>query len=175
MRDRARSVRGRRSRRGHRRCARSHPNGLPPRAGGGVRRLPPARTSPLMTRDYYEILGVSRQATDDEIKRAYRDLARRYHPDSNPGDPEAEERFKEVSVAYETLRDPERRRRYDVFGDGGGRAGPAPGAEQFGFGDLFDAFFGGDPFGMRGAQTGPTRGADAEALIELTLAEAAFG
>ena len=128
-----------------------------------------------MTRDYYEILGVTRQATDDEIKRAYRDLARRYHPDSNPGDPEAEERFKEASVAYETLRDPERRRRYDVFGDGGTRGGPQPGAEQFGFGDLFDAFFGGDPFGMRRGQTGPTRGADAEALIELTLAEAAFG
>ncbi|HZP28620.1 MAG TPA: J domain-containing protein, partial [Acidimicrobiia bacterium] len=94
---------------------------------------------------------------------------------SNPDDPEAEERFKEVSVAYETLRDPERRRRYDVFGDGGARTGAAPGGDQFGFGDLFDAFFGGDPFGMRRPQTGPTRGSDAEAFIELTLAEAAFG
>ena len=128
-----------------------------------------------MIRDFYEILGVTRESTDDEIKRAYRDLARRYHPDSNPGDPEAEERFKEVSVAYETLRDPERRRRYDVFGDSGGRGGPPPTAEQFGFGDLFDAFFGGDPFNMRRAQSGPPRGQDAEAVIELTLAEAAFG
>jgi molecular chaperone DnaJ len=129
-----------------------------------------------MIRDFYEVLGVSRQSTDEEIKRAYRDLARRYHPDGNPGDPEAEERFKEVSVAYETLRDPERRRRYDVFGDSGGRGGgPPQGGEQFGFGDLFDAFFGGDPFNMHRAQTGPARGADAEALIELTLVEAAFG
>ncbi len=128
-----------------------------------------------MIRDFYEILGVTRQSTDDEIKRAYRDLARRYHPDGNPGDPEAEERFKEVSVAYETLRDPERRRRYDVFGDSGGRGAPAQAGEQFGFGDLFDAFFGGDPFNMRRAQSGPPRGADAEAVIELTLGEAAFG
>jgi molecular chaperone DnaJ len=131
-----------------------------------------------MIRDFYEILGVSRESTDDEIKRAYRDLARRYHPDGNPGDSEAEERFKEVSVAYETLRDPERRRRYDVFGDsgaGGGRGGPAPTGDQFGFGDLFDAFFGGDPFNMRRAQSGPPRGQDAEAVIELTLAESAFG
>ena len=72
-----------------------------------------------MSRDHYEVLGVTRHATDDDIKRAYRDLARRYHPDSQPDDPEAEERFKEISVAYETLRDPERRRRYDLFGDNG--------------------------------------------------------
>ena len=67
-----------------------------------------------MSRDCYTVLGVTRQASDEEIKRAYRDLARRYHPDSHPDDPDAEDRFKEVSVAYETLRDPERRRRYDV-------------------------------------------------------------
>ena len=129
-----------------------------------------------MSRDFYEVLGVSRSATDDDIKRAYRELARRFHPDSNRDDPEAEERFKEVTIAYETLRDPERRRRYDVVGDSGGRTtgGPAGANDPFGFGDLFDAFFGGDPFGrQRGGP--PTRGPDAEAVIELTLQEAAFG
>ncbi|MSO78202.1 MAG: molecular chaperone DnaJ [Acidimicrobiia bacterium] len=126
--------------------------------------------------DYYELLGVSRSATEDELKRAYRELARRYHPDSGHNDPAHEEKFKEISVAYETLRDPERRRRYDVFGDGGGRAGAGPSADAFGFGDLFDAFFGGggDPFGNRRGGA-PGRGPDAEALLELTLEEAAFG
>ncbi|HEY7107662.1 MAG TPA: molecular chaperone DnaJ [Acidimicrobiia bacterium] len=128
--------------------------------------------------DYYEVLGVSRSATADELKRAYRALARRYHPDNNPGDPEAEARFKEVSVAYETLSDPERRRRYDVFGEDGVRAGGGPagpgGGDAFGFGDLFDAFFGGDPFGQRG-QAGPLRAPDAEAMVQLDLAQAAFG
>ncbi len=125
--------------------------------------------------DYYELLGIARNATDEEIKRAYRALARQYHPDSNP-DPAAESKFKEINVAYETLKDPERRRRYDVFGEDGARAGggggPA-GGEAFGFGDIFDAFFGGDPFGNR--QTGPPRAPDAEAVVHLELAQAAFG
>jgi molecular chaperone DnaJ len=126
--------------------------------------------------DYYELLGVARNATDDEIKRAYRALARQYHPDSNP-DPEAEAKFKDINVAYETLKDPERRRRYDLFGEDGARATPGgggPGGDAFGFGDIFDAFFGGDPFGNRG-QASPPRAPDAEAVVHLQLGDAAFG
>ena len=121
--------------------------------------------------NHYAVLGVSSEATADEIKRAYRRLARQYHPDSNGGDPDAVERFKEVTRAYETLSNPERRRRYDMFGtDEAGPAGPSAG-DAFGFGDLFDAFFGGGGPG----RTGPLRGPDAEVRLELTLAEAAFG
>ena len=130
-----------------------------------------------MSRDFYEVLGISRSATNEEIKRAYRDAARRHHPDGNSGDPASEELFKEATVAYETLRDPERRRRYDVFGDDGSRgtAGSGGQGDAFGFGDIFDAFFGGDPFATRRGPSGPTRGPDAEVVIELTLVEAAFG
>jgi molecular chaperone DnaJ len=131
-----------------------------------------------LPRSHYEVLGVSPQATEADIKRAYRALARRYHPDSHPDDPDAEARFKEVTVAYETLSDPERRRRYDVFGsDGapGARAGAGQAGDAFGLGDLFDAFFGGDAFGGRRGPAGPPRGYDAEVAVELTLQEAAFG
>jgi len=129
--------------------------------------------------DYYELLGVEPNASDDEIKRAFRALARQYHPDTND-DPEAVERFKEINQAYETLRDPERRRRYDMFGpEGGAPGGGAPfGAGQFGLNDLFDAFFGGDVFGGQGrgrGPAGPVRGPDAETLMELTLEDVVFG
>ncbi len=133
--------------------------------------------------NFYELLGVSPQATDDEIKRAYRQRARELHPDANPGSPEAEARFKEVSLAYEVLRDPERRARYDrfgpegVFGQGAGQAGGMP--FDFGGGDLsdlFEAFFGsmaGSP--GRGRRRGPIPGSDAEVSLQLEFGEAAFG
>jgi molecular chaperone DnaJ len=131
-----------------------------------------------MPADHYATLGVAPNATDDEIKRAYRQLARQLHPDANPGDASSEAQFKEVSIAYEVLRDPERRRRYDQFGDDGLRgsgAGPGgPGADAFGFGDLFDAFFSGG-FGGGGGAAGPPRAPDAEAIVELDLVQAAFG
>jgi molecular chaperone DnaJ len=132
--------------------------------------------------DFYAVLGVSRDATDDEIKRAYRKLAREYHPDANPDDPNAEEHFKEVQLAYEVLKDPEKRERYDRFGVNGLRGG-APGEDPFGFGqmgglgDLFEAFFGGSVFGQ--GQRGPgrtvRRGSDAEAVLDLEFTEAVFG
>lgn len=122
--------------------------------------------------DHYETLGVARSATHDEIKKAYRKLAREHHPDANQGDPRATERFKEITVAYETLSDPEKRRRYDMFGDEG--MGSAGFSDFGGISDLFASFFGGG-FGGASQRRGPTRGADVLAEIELTLEEADAG
>jgi molecular chaperone DnaJ len=125
--------------------------------------------------DYYGLLGVSPSASDDEIKRAYRNMARELHPDTTGGDAAAEAQFKEVTRAYETLRDPERRARYDRFGPEGVE-GRSSGGDPFfggGLGDIFDAFFGGAVRGSGGG--GPVRGADAEVVLELGFREAVFG
>jgi molecular chaperone DnaJ len=127
--------------------------------------------------DLYAVLGLARGATEEEIKRAYRQLARELHPDINK-DPEAERRFKQITAAYETLKDPARRRQYDLFGTSGR---PAVGADMFPFGDvgdLFDAFFGGGlggrrPRGVRRSRT--QRGGDLFAALSLSFEEAVFG
>jgi molecular chaperone DnaJ len=137
-------------------------------------------------RDYYEVLGLSREASETEIKKAYRRLARDHHPDANPNDSGAEERFKELTEAYEVLSNPQARRAYDTYGHQVPRtgAGTGPGGDPFGgFQDIFEAFFGdrfgGDsPFGSFFGGTGtraPARGNDAEVEVELSLREAAFG
>ena len=147
----------------------------------GRDRVAAARPDPahlMASDDYYLLLGVERSATDDEIKRAYRSLARQYHPDANPGDPAAEARFKEISVAYETLRDPERRRRYDMFGPERGRRRRRPRAPTAsGSTTSSTRSSAATSFGGRGGggPAGPMTGADAEAVLDLTLAEAVFG
>lgn len=126
--------------------------------------------------DLYAVLEVSADATDEEIKRAYRRLARRWHPDANPDDPEAEARFKQIAAAYEVLSDPERRARYDRFGTDDPRAAGDPFGG--GLGDIFEAFFGGgSPFGGSGGRgrSGPPRGEDLETEVVLDLDDVVFG
>ncbi len=132
-------------------------------------------------RDYYEVLGVERGADDASIKKAYRQLAKKYHPDMNPGDADAEKKFKEASEAYAVLSDPDKRRQYDQFGhaafEGGGAGGF--GGFDFGgadfsdiFGDIFGDFFGG---GSRRSSNGPMRGANLRTSVRITFSEAEIG
>jgi molecular chaperone DnaJ len=132
--------------------------------------------------DYYELLGVSRTATTEEIKKAYRRKAREFHPDANPGDTEAAEQFKQVARAYQVLSDDQQRARYDRYGEAGvGGAGAGPTAEDLfggGLGDIFETFFGGggSPFGGgRRGPSGPPRGQDMEVIADITFEQAVFG
>lgn len=126
-----------------------------------------------MARDYYEILGVGRDANKAEVKTAFRKLARELHPDVNNHDPEAEEKFKEAADAYEVLSDPERRRAYDAYGHDGLRgAGAAPGGFTS-VEDVFQAFFGGS-FGFE-ARRGPMRGQDLIHTVEISAVDAMLG
>ncbi len=134
-------------------------------------------------RDFYEVLGVGRGATDDEIKKAYRKLAKKYHPDLNPDDNSAEQKFKEVSEAYEILSDKEKRSRYDQFGHAGVDPNFGAGGGGFGgfggfdMGDIFGDIFGGfGGFGGgRSARRGPQRGSNVSTEVTITFEEAAFG
>jgi molecular chaperone DnaJ len=139
-------------------------------------------------RDYYDVLGVKKSATQDEIKKAYRKLARQYHPDANPNDPKAEEKFKEVSSAYEVLSDSEKRKQYDAgpspfFGQGHGQGAPRGGTYQQApmggdWGDLFGNLFGGGGFGGFGGgrrQRGAERGEDTSVAVRLSFDDALKG
>ena len=136
-------------------------------------------------RDYYEVLGVDKGASADDIKKAYRKLAMKYHPDRKPGDKSAEEKFKEVGEAYEVLSDADKRSRYDSYGfagvdpnfnpNAGGGFGGGFGGAGFDFGDIFGDFFGGGASSRSASQNAPRRGENVMARLELTFEEAAFG
>ena len=138
-------------------------------------------------RDYYEVLGVQKGCSEDELKKAYRRTAKKYHPDLNPGDQEAEAKFKEASEAYEVLSDPQKRQKYDQFGHAGvdpsyGAGGSSGfGAGGFDFGDLGDIFgdlfgsFGGGGFRSTRNPTGPAKGADTYSNLSIGFMEAAHG
>lgn len=134
----------------------------------------------MAKRDYYEVLGVSKDASAEEIKKAYRKLARQYHPDVNPNDQDAEQKFKEVKEAFDVLSDPNRRQQYDQFGHaaeegfGGGSNGFGGFSGFGGFEDIFDQFFGGGG-GRSRRPGGPERGNDLRYDMEITLENAAFG
>ncbi len=144
---------------------------------------------PENKRDYYEVLGVNKGASADEIKKAYRKAAMKYHPDRNPGDKEAEEKFKECGEAYEVLSDEDKKARYDQFGfagvdpnygaGAGGYGGNPFGGGGFGgfgdFGDIFSEFFGGGATSRGSSQNAPRRGENVMSRLELTFEEAAFG
>ncbi|MGN0383342.1 MAG: molecular chaperone DnaJ [Eubacterium sp.] len=134
-------------------------------------------------RDYYEVLGVDKNADDAALKKAYRQLAKKYHPDINPGDKEAEAKFKEASEAYAILSDPEKRRQYDQFGHAAFQGGAGGGGFDYGnmdfndifsgFGDIFGDLFGGGSTSRR--RNGPMRGADVRTSVRITFEEAVFG
>lgn len=135
-------------------------------------------------RDYYEVLGVDRGADDASIKKAYRQLAKKYHPDMNPGDEEAEKKFKEASEAYAVLSDPEKRRQYDQFGHAAFEGGGAGGFSGFDFGgadfsdifgDIFGDFFGGGGSRSSRGSNGPMKGANLRTSVRISFSEAVFG
>ena len=140
---------------------------------------------PEQKRDYYEVLGVSKGASEEEIKKAYRKLAKQNHPDLHPGDKEAEERFKEINEAYGILSDPEKKSRYDQFGHAGVDPNYGAGGGFGGFdmgdidlGDIFGSFFGGGfrgGFGGSARRSGPQKGESLRANLSITFEEAAFG
>lgn len=134
-----------------------------------------------MARDYYEVLGVTKGASDDEIKKAFRQQAKKYHPDLHPGDKDCEAKFKEVNEAYSILSDPDKKAKYDRYGQAGvdpngfGGGGYGGGAYDVDLGDIFSSFFGGGFGGGSRKRTGPQKGADLLYHMTLDFMEAAFG